>query len=171
MDLILAEYIIELIERGNTMPSLLNTYEQVFIYKGEKEQLFITNGRGKFPITKEELKQDYISGKLTIGYNKALDKVGSRIHIGDTILYNNEKNIGEVEEIIYNLKELYTRKTGKEEYKTFYKYHHIIKPLLIIKPLYTIEENPITHLKEKIKVTKEGTEEISPINTILYHTL
>ena len=152
MDKILIDYIIELIERGNVMPIKTLNYgkEQVFIYRGNNKYFLYGELTGSTLIPKENIINNFLDGTYSLGYCRALDKYNVEIKEGDRVGYT--KGIGTVEKVILDVNELYKLRTGETDFKTFYKYHHIVKPIVIVKPTHVIQENMETGMEEMLHV-------------------
>ena len=162
MDKILAEYIIELIQRGNVMPIKTLNYgkEQVFIYRGNNEYFLYGELTGSTLISKENIINNFLDGTFSLGYCRALDKYNMEIKEGDRVASANGI-IGTVEKVILDITELYKIRTEETDFKTFYKYHNIVKPLIIIKPTHRVQHNKYTGVRELLHIENTNISEVN----------
>ena len=152
MDRILTDYIFELIQRGNVMPIKTLNYgkEQVFIYRGNNKYFLYGELTGSTLIPKENIINNFLDGTYSLGYCRALDKYNVEIKEGDRVGFT--KGIGIVKRVILDVNELYKLRTNETEFKTFYKYHHIVKPIVIVKPTHIVQHNEYTGVEEMLHV-------------------
>ena len=152
MNKILIDYIIELIQRGNVMPIKTLNYgkEQVFIYSRKNDFFLYGELTGSTLIPKENIINNFLDGTYSLGYCRALDKYNMEIKEGDRVGYT--KGIGIVQKVILDVKELYKLRTGETDFKIYYKYDNIVKPIVIVKPTHVIQENKYTGIEEMLHV-------------------
>lgn len=153
MNRFLIDYIIELIQRGNVMPIKTLNYgkEQVFIYSKGKDFYLYGELTGSTLIPKENIINNFLDGTYSLGYCRALDRYNVEIKEGDKVA-STGGIVGIVEKVILDIAELYKIRTGETEYKTFYKYNHIVKPLVIVKPTHIVQHNEYTGMRELLHV-------------------
>lgn len=162
MDKILIDYIIGLIQRGNVMPIKILNYgkEQVFLINKNKEFYLYGELTGLTLIPKENIINNFLDGTYSLGYCRALDKYNMEIKEGDRVA-STSGIIGIVEKVILDVAELYKIKTGETDFKTFYKYHNIVKPLIIIKPTHRVQHNKYTGVRELLHIENTNIAEVS----------
>ena len=152
----MADYIIELVERGRRIPVVLknrNSSIQCFLYNDENTgslNIYSSLLNGGTYIAKEVLRDNLLNGTYELGYAEALDRFGTEIHEGDTVIIKGCDIAATVKRVITKPEEVYKLHTGKDEYKPFYKYDHVLKPVAELDRTNAkqLQENKCTDLKE-----------------------
>ena len=151
---VIADYIIELVERGRRIPIIpKNRNSQYFLFYDEDTKTpGIHNSviNNNVYMVKSVLRDNLLDGTYELGYTEALDSLGTEINEGDTVIIKSRDIVATVKRVIINPKEVYKLHTGKDEYKPFYKYDHVLKPVaeLDCTNAKQLRENEYTGLKE-----------------------
>lgn len=153
---VIADYIIELVERGRRIPVVLKNRDsniQCFLYNDENTgslNIYSSLLNGGTYIAKEVLRDNLLNGTYELGYTEALDRFGTEIHKGDTVITKDCNIVATVKRVITKPEEIYKLHTGKDEYKPFYKYDYVLKPIaeLDCTNAKQLRENKYTGLKE-----------------------
>lgn len=176
------ESLIEDLKQGNIIPINVGNYssrEQLFLSYNKETGLFNIFGEltGLVDITENNIYLNFLEYKYFIGYSRALDMTGTEVRKGDFVVlpFNNE--VGIVKDIIIEADELMEKATETTYYKSFYKYHHILKPIAVIEITHHIGEGEHTgvtelqHVKPNSEIKEIRTDRIITKNTRCYYNV
>ena len=176
------EHLIGDLKQGNIIPINVGNYsnrEQLFLSYNKETGLFNIFGEltGLIDITENNIYLNLLEYKYFIGYSRALDMAGTEVRKGDFVVlpFNNE--IGVVKDIIVEADELMEKCTESTDYKSFYKYYHILKPIAVIEITHHIGEGEHTrvtelqHVKPESEIKEVRTERIITKNTRCFYNV
>lgn len=176
------EHLIEDLKQGRIIPIKIKGYhkpEQLFLSYNKETRLFDIFGEltGLLDITENNIYLNFLENGYSIGYERALDMAGTEVRKGDFVVlpFNNE--VGIVKNLIVEADELMEKCTESTDYKSFYKYHHILKPIAVIEITHHIGEGEHTrvtelqHVKPESEIKEVRTDRIITKNTRCFYNV
>ena len=155
---IITDYLIELIQRGYQIPVFLtNDNEQFFLSLDRNTHQYhvYSKATGLLDISLSDIKKRLADGMYELGYSKAVDRFGTEIKVGDIVLSDGTGIVSKVKKVILEPQELVELRMGDNELKPYYKYNHILKPIVKVEFLYILQPNQYTGIDELRPVMKD----------------